>query len=302
MREFIDDRHLKVRGEHVSPGILRRPFLLALVLCIVAGGLLWLDMQGVITPLRITLLQGIAPVAQPLTGIRNSAADMWDTATSVQSLRAENEALRQQQSELQAELIAREQAMVENERLRQQLAIEEEHPWHTIGAEVTIQSPDAIRRTMTIAGGSRKGIQPGMAVVGQTGSGPVALVGMVEEVGPYTSHVLLITDFSSRVSARVLHEGESALGLVQGQWQRGSRLRLEHVDREAVLSEGAVVVSAGLTGELGFALPLAAVPANLPIGAIEVVNSDGHTQFAELRPYADPDQVRYVWVILDQRN
>jgi rod shape-determining protein MreC len=302
MREFIDDQRLKVRGEHASPSILRRPFVLALVLCVVAGGLLWLDMQGVLTPLRTTLFQGIAPVAQPLTSIRNSAADMWGSVTSIQSLRAENEALRQQQSELQAELIAHEQAMAENERLRQQLALEEEHPWHTIGAEVTIQSPDAIRRTMTIAGGSNKGIQSGMAVVGQTGSGPVALVGVVEEVGPHTSNVLLITDFSSRVSARVLHEGESDLGLVQGQWQRGSRLRLEHVDREVVLTAGAVVVSAGLTGELGLELPLAAVPPSLPIGEVEVVSNDGHTRFAELRPYADPDQVRYVWVILDQRN
>jgi rod shape-determining protein MreC len=99
-----------------------------------------------------------------------------------------------------------------------------------------------------------------------------------------------------------LHDGDSSLGLVQGQWQQGSRLRLEQVNREQVLVVGATVVSAGLTHESGLTLPLAEVPPGVPIGEVETISNDGYNQVAELRPYTDPDQVYYVWVILNQEN
>ncbi len=302
MREYIDDKHLKVRTEATGARTLRRPLWLALLFCVVAGALLLLDVGGILSPVRSVLGQALNPVAQQLTNARNGVSDMFGILGNTQTVYEENERLRQENSQLESEIIALEQARVENTRLRQQLQMEEQYPWRLLGADVTMRSPDAVRRVFTIARGSQDGVQPGMAVVGQTGTGPVALVGIVEEVGPHTASVLLTTDFGTRVSVRVIHEGESALGLVQGQWQRGSRLRLEHVERQRVLEEGAIVVTAGLTGEQGFLLPMAAVPADVPIGEIEVVSSDGYKSFAELRPYADPDQVRYIWIILDQER
>jgi rod shape-determining protein MreC len=203
-------------------------------------------------------------------------------------------------SQLETDQIMRDQILVENARLRQQLQIEGRYPWRLVGAEVIIRSPDAGRRVITIARGQKDGVQQGMAVIGQTGSEPAALVGIVEAVNTHTSSVLLITDVSCKISARVLYDGTLALGLVQGQWQNGSRLRLEQLDREISLRSGRVVLSAGLTGELLLPLPLTSVPPGIPIGSVErIIESDGLTQFAELRPYIDPDQVRYVWIVLN---
>lgn len=302
MRDYIDNPNLKVRGGSSSSGLVRRPLLLALGLCIIAGLLMWGDTQGWLSPVRGVLEQILSPVAQPLTNVRNSIAHIFSTVGDLQHLQGENELLRQQNSQLQAALIAREQALAENLYLRQQLEIEQHQPWRLLGADVTMRSPDAGRRVFTIARGSKDGVAVGMAVVGQTGVGPVALVGIVEEVAQHAASVLMTTDFGSRVSARVLWQGESALGLVQGQWQRGSRLRLEQVERETVLAVGAIVVTAGLSGELSVPLPLAAVPSGVPIGEVKVVNNDGYDRFAELSTYADPDQVRYVWVILGQES
>jgi rod shape-determining protein MreC len=302
MRDYIDDQHLKIREDHGYSNMLRRPLLLALVLSLVAMALFWLDSQGTLSPVRDVLTQALSPVARQFAHVHDGAANVWHDIDEMQHLREENEELRQQQSELQSQLIAREQALVENERLRQQLAIQEEQPWHLLGAEVTMRSPDAGRRVMTIGRGSEAGVAVGMAVVGQTGTGPVALVGVVEEVGTHTSSVLLTTDFGCRISARVINDGDSSLGLVQGQWQRGSRLRLDHVNYEQVLAEGAIVVSAGLTGQAGVSLPMSAVPPDVPIGEVEHLSSEEHNQYAELRPYADPDRVRYVWVILDEET
>ena len=85
-----------------------------------------------------------------------------------------------------------------------------------------------------------------------------------------------------------------------GRWQTGSRLRLEQVDRALPLAASDVVVTAGLTARLDSDLPRAAIPKGIPIGAVESAQADGHSQMAELRPFVDPDRVRYVWVILGQ--
>lgn len=295
MRDYLDNRPIKLSGS--AP---RRPLALAVTLCLVAILLLIGDQQGFLTPVRGMAERALSPVAQNLTMLRDQVVGFWAGVSDVQELRAENENLKRQVSQLQEDLIELEQIQAENTRLRQQLEIQDQNPWHLLGAEVIVRSPDAGRRVITIASGSDEGVQPGMAVVGRTSTGPTALVGIVEETTPRTASVLLITDFGSQISARVLHEGESALGIVQGQWQRGSRLRLEKVEREIDLAAGDQVVSAGLTHELGLALALAAVPAGIPIGSVETISTDSHIQTAELRPYVDPDQVRYVWVILSQ--
>jgi rod shape-determining protein MreC len=303
MRDYIDDHHLKVQSEPASSeSRLRRPLIQGAMLCLLASLLFWLDLQGTLAPVRGLVEQGLTPVALQMSSVSNLLGDSWSTLSEWQQLRADYAELQEEHSQLQARLIEQEHALVENARLRQQLDIEERQPWQLLGAEVTLRSPDAVRRVITIARGSHDQVTRGMAVIGQTGSGPVALVGIVEEVAPRTATVLLTTDFACRVSARVLNDGDTALGLVQGQWQRGSRLRLEQVDHINTMEEGATVVSAGLSGSLDTPLPMASIPPGVPIGQIETIENDGANQYAELRPFADPDEVRYVWVILGQSD
>lgn len=299
MREYIDRNQLKVDKQPMVTATQRRPLVLGSAFCVVAVVLLWLDLSGVLVPARTVLQQTLNPVAGQMLQFMDGTGGLFGGITELANLRSENAELRQRVAELEAELIAREQALVENESLRRQLAVEERQPWRLLGAEVTMRSPDAGRRLMTIARGSNDGLVEGMAVLGQTDDGPVALVGIVEDVSPNAATVLLSTDFGFRVSVRVIHDGTSSLGLVQGRWQRGSRLQLEQVEYTPVLAEDAIVVTAGLTGKLAFSLPLAALPADVPIGTIETVAAGEAGTIAELRPYADPDQVRYVWVILD---
>jgi rod shape-determining protein MreC len=149
-----------------------------------------------------------------------------------------------------------------------------------------------------LAAGSEQGVRPGMAVIAREGSSPPSLIGVVESVGPGSASVLLITDYSSAVSALVLRSAGQVGGIVQGQWQRGSRLLLQEVSRDDVLAAGDTVVTAGLTAELNADLPRAAIPKNVPIGTVETVRPAGRGQVADLRPFVDPDRVRYAWVIL----
>lgn len=301
MRDYLDDRPIKLRRERTgSEAATIRPFILALVLCGLTALLIFLDLQGLLGPTRGLVQQALAPVAQRITATRDGAAGLLSTPLTADALAERVAELERENAQLRDELIRREQAAVENVFLRQQLNITRAQPWTLLGAEVTVRHPDAGRRTFTIARGANDGVAVGMAVIGQLSGSPAALVGIVERVGPRTADILMITDIGSQISARVLRNTESALGLVHGQWQLGSRLRLEQVERTAGITVGNTVVTAGLTAALNLPLDLQSVPPNVPIGTIEAVQTSGQQLVAELRPFVDPDQVRYVWVILNQ--
>lgn len=296
MRDYLDE-HMRLRRSPAATVASLRPFLVALLLIMLTLLLLVLDRAGFLGATRGIAQQVLRPIAAQAMTLRNGIVHNWPTWGELEQLRTENAALKLRTSQLAAEVMRLQQAAIENIHLRQQLVIESERPWHLLGAEVVMHSPDAGRRVLTIARGSTDGLALGMAVIGQAGDNPAALVGMIETVGPHTADVLLITDFSSQMSARVLRDDGATIGIVQGQWQRGSRLRLEGLERGNALVPGDAVVTAGLSGALQLPLNSALVPPGIPIGSVEVVGKNGATTTAELRPFVDPDQVYYVWVI-----
>lgn len=300
MRDYLDSRLSRLREEQRPIPGSWRPFLIASFLTMIAFVLLVLDVSGLLDTVRGAFQQPLHSVVPPMVVVRDRIGELLEDVRNFHRLREENQWLKQRVSQLETDLIVRDQILVENVRLREQLRIQNQFPWKLVGADVIMRSPDAGRRMMTIARGKNDGVQPGMAVVGQTGSEPAALVGIVDAVSAHAANVLLITDVSCRISARVLYDGTTALGLVEGRWQQGSRIRLEQLDREIPLVPGRVVLSAGLTGELFLPLPLMTVPSGIPIGVVErVIESGRLTQFAELRPFIDPEQVRHVWVIVN---
>ncbi|RMD77351.1 MAG: rod shape-determining protein MreC [Chloroflexi bacterium] len=300
MRDFLDERPLKLRRDRFGDTNYGRVVVTAIALFLLSVILIVLDRQGVVSPIRLTIREQLQPVISWLTDRRMAFEAWWATPRDVATLQTRVAELEAENAQLRHDVLRLEQAQVENIFLRQQLAMTQAHPWRVLGAEVMVRAPDAARRVMTIARGANDGVQTGMAVIGQQPGNPPALIGVVETVGPHTAEVLLITDISSQLSVRVLQPDGAPLGLLQGQWQRGSRLRVELIDRGTTLRVGEHVVTAGLSGALDLPLDLSAMPAAVPIGFIEAVRQEGQRQIGDIRPFADPDQVRYVWVILSQ--
>lgn len=292
MREPFDDRTLRM-----SSTTLRRPLYVLLSLIVLTIALLVLDRQGLLRPVRHEADALLSPALQALVGLRTQAEQLGREVGDAARLRQENQQLRDEVARLRTELIKAEPLLLENGRLRRQLQIEDSTPWQLLGAEVSAFSPDAGRRTLSIARGSNDGVKPGMAVVGQEGSSPPALVGVVEQVEPESATVLLITDYGSALSTQIYHEQGIFEGLLRGQWQRGSRLQMEQVPADAHLAEGDVVLTAGLTGRIGARLQLASIPPGVPVGTVVRVQNADNTQTAEVLPFVDPDQVRYIWII-----
>jgi rod shape-determining protein MreC len=290
---MIRDRSLKIGSSQ------RRSPVLVVALLIGAALLIALDQAGMLGDVRARATSLITPALTAVHRAGTFAGDLIGQISTPSQADAELAALREENGRLKAENLRVNELELEIARLRQELRIENEQPWTLIGADVSSFAADAGRRQILIAAGEREGIRSGMAVIAREGSNPPALIGVVEEVGPHSASVLLITDFSSAVSARIYRNDRSIDGVVAGQWQRGSRLLLEEISRDETISEGDVVVTAGLSAALEAALPRAAIPANVPIGMVEEVRATGQTQAAELRPYVDPDRVRYAWVILN---
>jgi rod shape-determining protein MreC len=293
MRDSLRNRPIKLPRS--SP---YRSLTLVIALVVLALLLLVLDQAGMLGSARAQIQSLLLPITRTLRQIGDGVGGVGQGLTEVGQLRDRVAALEAENSQLKASNLQVQELQLQLARLEAQLRIEKEKPWKLFGADVSGRTPDGGRRLVMLAAGSQQGVKPGMAVIGKEGSSPPALIGVVENVGPRSASVLLITDFSSAVSAQVYHEQKIASGVVQGQWQVGSRLKLEGVERADPLVSGDVVVTAGLTARIDAALPRAAIPKDIPIGTIETIQIDGHSQFADVRPFVDPDRVSYAWVLL----
>jgi rod shape-determining protein MreC len=275
-----------------------RSLTLVVALLVAALLLLVADQGGMLGSTRAQIQTLLSPVLGVLRRAGDGVNGVGQSLSEVQQLRDRVTALEQENSRLKADNIEIQELKLQLERLRTQLRIEKARPWQLLGADVSARTPDGGRRVIMLSAGSEQGVKPGMAVISQEGSSPPALVGVIENVGPRSASVLLITDFSSSISVQVYHDSGITTGVVQGQWQVGSRLKLEQVERTQPLARNDVVFTAGLTAQLDTELPRAAILKDIPIGTVEQIQVDGHNLLADVRPFVDPDRVNYAWVIV----
>jgi len=295
MRDSLRNRPIKLPRS--SP---YRSLRLVIAVFVVALLLVVADQAGMLGPIRAELQTLLSPALGALRRVGDGVNGVGQSLSEVQQLRDRVAQLEQENAQLKAANIQTQELQLRIARLEEQLRIEKQRPWKLVGADVSARSPDGGRRVIIVSAGSEQGVKPGMAVISREGSSPEALIGVVENVGPRSASVLLITDYSSSVSAQVYHGGGIATGVIQGQWQVGSRLRLDAIDRAEPLKQGDVVFTAGLTAQMDVTLPRAAIVKGIPIGTIETIQVDGHDQSADVRPFVDPDRASYVWVLLSQ--
>ena len=132
-------------------------------------------------------------------------------------------------------------------------------PGPTIKALVIGRSADHWWQHLILNRGSRHGVQPGYVV-----SGPGGLVGRVVEVSPNTSRVLLITDLTSQVGAKV--SSSRAMGVVKG--QSNNQVIIEFFDKFPDAKVGDVITTSSYSRLF---------PRDIPIGRIESMDSHRDT-------------------------
>lgn len=284
-----------------SAPLSRRRVSLLLLLILGALMLIFLDQQGRLDPLKGQLQRALQPATQTLTQTRIRMGAVVGSITGQGAQQRRIAELEQQVSALTEENIRFKTYQNKIMMLEQQLQIDQTYDWRTVAATVVQGSTDNGRRIVRIDRGQVDQVAVGMAVVAKEGGSPPALIGVVDQVYAQAADVLLMTDYGSTISARTAGTTTPADGLIAGQWQLGSRIKLTDVSREVPLEVDQYVVTAGLSKGLATETPIAQVPPDVPIGTIISIARSGHSQSAEVQPFVDPDRVRSVWVITGQR-
>ena len=197
------------------------------------------------------------------------------------------DAAKEQLAELEEQVREGQDALRENERLQSLLGVAQEHPdWTYASATVIQRSTTNWANQITISVGSGQEVEAGDCVIDQYGN----LVGVVKEVGTNWALVDTLLDPGMELGVRVARTDDSAMAQGDFTLMGEGKLRMTYIPQDAQLISGDQVTTSGLGGKY---------PGGLLVGQVESIETeaDGISRSAVLRPSADVEDIRYVYVI-----
>ncbi len=254
-------------------------FLFCLLICIL---LIFGSISGRLNGIENILSAPLEVISTFFNRAAQTANDFFSNFVNNQSLRERNAELEEALARAQAELVELREIASDATRLSELLdyvsAVQNQE---TLTAEVIGYDQNNFLRTIIINKGARDGVAVGMPVVTRQG-----LVGRIIDVTALAARVLLITDPSSSVSARL--QISRAQGTVQG-LLTGS-LRMGLIPLGATIEVGDVVLTSGLGGNF---------PPDIVIGQVTSVRQFEFelNQEAEVRSLVNFDTLEFVLVI-----
>lgn len=236
-----------------------------------------------------TVVQGIlSPLRAGATHLTAQAEKLYDYIFSYESLLAENEALKEQLSQMEDQ--ARQAAALtkENQALRDALELKQNNEgYKMVDGYIISWSSNDWSSTFTINQGTNAGIAEGMCAI--TANGEV--VGLVTEVGSNYSVIKTVLDSSLEISATIVSSGYN--GMVKGGYSTDhpDLLRMNYLPSSATIRNNDQVVTTGST----------VYPRNLILGYVVDAGFDdtGVAKYALLEPAADIGALDQIFIITE---
>lgn len=199
-----------------------------------------------------------------------------------------NAQLREQLLVAQRELQLMQSLASENSRL---LRLQEKSKvinGEVLPAEIINESSDPSSKRVLVNKGAREGVFIGQPLLDANG-----LMGQVDEVLPFTSWVLLITDPDHVTPVEVNRNGERAFA--RGTRTTLTELELEFVTQTQDMKAGDLLVSSGMGG---------VYPKNYPVAEIISVYADPGQPFSAVRarPLANLASTRHVMLVFEEKE
>ena len=210
----------------------------------------------------------LAEVGATAKGLVSGAGNYWDAASQNAKLKRERAILRRQSIRARA-------ILQENRQLKAALNLRERSREAVAAGRIVGSSFESPRRFAVLSVGRSDGVIPGMPV--RTADG---LVGRVIDAGQVASRVLLVTDRSNIVPARILRGGTPVISTGRGDGTVD--IRPLEVGRNP-FRRGDIIISSG-TGGL--------YPPLVPIARVVRLDDDGALGV----PVADPSQSSFAIV------
>ncbi len=205
-----------------------------------------------------------------------------EQTASRRALIEENARLKAQQAILEARLLRMDYLEREIIDLRALLQSSYEVTGSVVIAELMRVNLDPYSHLLQVNKGSVDGVFEGQPVLDAKG-----IMGQIDEVGPLSSVVRLVTDPSHAIPVQVVRSGVRGIAMGTGDLRS---LELINVPNNADVVEGDLLVSSGLGGRF---------PPGYPVGTVTVVDLDPSQPFARIkaRPTAELDRSRTVLLV-----
>lgn len=232
------------------------------------------------------LRAGLSILVYPIRYLVNMPADMGNWASQAfmtrKSLQEENIDLKTRNRLLMAELQKFNYVKTENLHLRALLKSSKKFDNKVLIAELLSVDLDPYRRQVVINKGSNHGVYPGQPMVDAQG-----VMGLITNVGLFTSSALLVTDPNHSLPIQLLRNGLRAIANGTG---AANRLELDNIPNNSDIKVGDVFVSSGLG---------CVFPTGYPAGRIIEINTDPSLPFAQViaEPAAALDRSREVLLV-----
>ena len=279
--------YLKKKGARVGAIVVA----VVLVLALIAGALG--GKAGFLTN-----LDGIvrAPLQKAATVTAQWLESIYGYIYKYDQLQAENEQLRTQLAEAQAQAREGQEAIAENERYRDLLGFTQRHTdFELEPANVVSYGASNWSSTLTLSKGSDSGIEVGDCVMNESG----ALVGQVIETGSTWATVRTVIDVDMSVGGYVSGSGATAMVLGDFTLMQQGCARFGYLAEGMSIFAGDTVLTSGEGG---------AFPAGLVVGTITDVRTEagGQQTYGVITPACDlgmdAGQVRQLYLLYTSRH
>ena len=254
-----------------------------LIVCLLITAVMMVASQtGVLSPVEDLFSTPLNAVSGIFNRVALTISDNINRLSDVQSLQQRIADLESALALYQSELVELREVESDYERLSSLLDYRNTvQSQETVTADVIGVDVGSGLRTIAINRGTRDGVAVGMPVV--TGQG---LVGRVIQVSANAARVMLVTEPSSAVSARMQTtrvEG-AVVGLASG------NLRMDLIPLDSQVREGDLVLTSGLGGNF---------PPDIVIGVVTSVRPSerGLYQEAQVRSLINFDTLEFVLVV-----
>lgn len=234
-----------------------------------------------------SLTQTVAyPIQQGGSSVGGWIGGFFDGIGTLRRASAENEQLRRQLDQMQAELRDTRARAAEAERLENFFRLTEKSDHKMVVAQVIARDPSMWFDSVQINKGRWAGVEVNMPVITSGG-----IVGRVVSTSPWSAQVMLVTDEKSGAGAIVGQLGQSnAMGSVKGMGESGL-LEMRYVSGLEKVQNGDTVVTTGQDG---------IYPPGYTVGQVVEVRAGSATlaHVIRLQPGAGLERLKEVAVLL----
>ena len=258
-------------------------------LLLMAGIMAYAASTGQLTTLPQNIMGALAVPFQKVTSSIGNKIDAWtDRSLNIDSIIEENEQLKRELAIMRSKQIEYDRIALENKEYKELLNITEDiQQFDTLGASVIGRDGMDKFYSFTIDKGTRHGVAVNDVVISADG-----LIGMVVETGSNFAKVSTI--LSPAVNVGCIAGGERDVGISSGSYDlsQGEVCVMNYLPKDTKVKAGDIVSTTGYG---------TVFPKDLIIGTVESVDIEGsgNSKYATVKPAADIENVKIVFVITD---